>query len=404
MTHRVLYLDHNATSPLHPAAREAWLECVADGWHNPSGLYPRATAARERLEDARDRLGDLLDVEPTRIVFTSGATAAANLVARFVAKQAPPQATVVTSGVEHPCVDDSLAAAFGGRVVSLAVDASGMVSLESVATACASPLRPSLVAVMAASNETGVLQPWAEVAARCHGSGIPLLCDASQWFGKLSAAGFGMCPWVIGSSHKFGGPRGTGFLVVPEGVAFRGDLGGPQEQGRHAGTEDTAGVVAMVAALEARERELAPQQPELESRRRAAERRLRHLLPQAVIVGERASRLWNTLAVVIPAGDGKRMVGALGRAGIAASTGSACSSGYGAPSRTLSAIGAEPLGLQAADLRGLVRLSAGPDTTLEQWLDAVEQLAAIAKGEAGPPKVSLTDPPSRRPPAPERQP
>ena len=386
----VSYLDHNATAPLHPAAREAWLECVSACWHNPSGLYPEAARARERLEDARERLGDLLSIDPERIVFTSGATAAANLVARFQAKQAPPQATVVTSGVEHPCVDDSLAAAFGGRVEPLSVDVSGVVSLASVEAACARPTPPALVAVMAASNETGVLQPWAEVANLCAAKTIPFLCDASQWFGKLSAAGFGGCPWVIGSSHKFGGPRGTGFLVVPTHARFRGDIGGPQERGRHAGTEDTAAIVAMVAALEAREVASAGCGEAMASRRTRAEQRLVELLPSAVILGQSSPRLWNTLAAVIPGRDGKRLVGALGRAGIAASTGSACSTGTGALSPTLSAIGAERLGLTTDDLRGMVRLSGGLDTSAKEWLDAVENLAAIAKGDAGPPTVSLT--------------
>ena len=386
----VSYLDHNATAPLHPAAREAWLECVSICWHNPSGLYPEATRARERLEDARERLGDLLSIDPERIVFTSGATASANLVARFVAKQAAPQATVVTSGVEHPCVDDSLAAAFGGRVEPLAVDASGVVSLAAVEEVCARSMAPSLVAVMAASNETGVLQPWAEVAALCAAQAIPFLCDASQWFGKLPAAGFGGCSWVIGSSHKFGGPRGTGFLVVPAKAAFRGDLGGPQERSRHAGTEDTASIVAMVAALEARNAECARCGESRASWRTDAQQRLLELLPTAVIVGDAAPRLWNTLAAVIPGHDGKRLVGALGRAGIAASTGSACSTGTGALSSTLAAIGAERLGLSPADLRGMVRLSGGLDTSAEEWLEAVENLAAIAKGDAGPPTVSLT--------------
>ena len=397
------YLDHNATSPLHPAARQAWLECVTDCWHNPAGLYPEATRARERLEDARERLADLLDVEPQRIVLTSGATASANMVSRFIAQHAPAQARVVTSGVEHPCVEDSLAAAMAGRVASLPVDASGVVSLTAVEAACAGPAPPPLVAVMAASNETGVLQPWLDVAKICAVRHTPFLCDASQWFGKRPAAGFGVCPWVIGSSHKFGGPRGTGFLVVPEGVAFRGDIGGPQESGRHGGTEDTAAVVAMVAALEAREAEISERGESLAGPRGCGEQRLLELLPAAVVVGREAPRLWNTLAVVIPGCDGKRLVGGLGRAGIAASTGSACSSGSAAVSPTLAAIRGERLGLAAADLRGMVRLSGGLDSSPEEWRAAAEILAALAEGNAGPPHVSLTSSP-RLPPAPVRQP
>ncbi len=383
------YFDSNATAPLHPAARAAWLEVVDAYWHNPSGLYPRATMAREWLEDARERLGDLLDVEPGRIVLTSGATAAANLLARWHARQAAADAAVLLSGIEHPCVADSLAAAFGGRTVALPVDSSGVVCPEGIEAALAvSP--QMLVAVMAASNESGVLQPWQAISSLCHRRGVPFLCDASQWLGKLPAAGLGACDWLIGSSHKFGGPRGTGFLVVPEGQAFRGDLGGPQEAGRHAGTEDVAAVAAMVAALEAREAEIAGGTASLAAARDAAERRLCEQLPQAVVVSEQAPRLFNTLAVVIPGEDSKRIVAALGRAGIAASTGSACSAGAGSLPQVLSAIGAERLGLAPEDLHGMVRLSGGWETSAEEWLAVADTLAAIVRGtDAAPPRVSL---------------
>jgi cysteine desulfurase len=410
MTHRVLYFDHNATSPLDPAAREAWLEVMDGAWHNPSGLYPQATVARERLEDARERLADLLHADPARIVFTGGATAAANLVARWLGRQAAADARVITSGFEHPCVEDSLATAFRSRVAALPVDCGGQVSAEAVVAAVADGEAEravpavGVVAVMAASNESGVLQPWQEIAGVCREQGLPFLCDASQWLGKCPAAGLGACEWLIGSGHKFGGPRGVGFLLLPSGAVFRGDLGGPQEAGRHAGTEDVASVVAMVAALEAREARLAAGTAAFAAARDAAEARLIEQVPEAVIVGRDAQRLWNTLAVVIPGGDGKRLVAALGRAGIAASTGSACSAGAASAPHVLAAIGAARLGLEPSDLRGMVRLSGGPDTPAEAWLEVVDALAAsVRDGAGGPPRVSLTSPPSRLPPAPGRQ-
>jgi len=385
----VLYFDHNATAPLHPAARAAWLEVVDSAWHNPSGLYAPAAAARGRLEDARERLGDLLDAEPERIVFTAGATAAANLLARWLVRQASEQGPVLISGIEHPCVADSLAAACGDRLAELPVDVQGVVDLDAVTDGRVAPL-PKMVAVMAASNESGVLQPWQDIANVCRQQGVAFFCDASQWLGKCTAKGLGACDWLIGSSHKFGGPRGTGFLVVPEGLPFRGDLGGPQEAGRHAGTEDVASLVAMVAALEARERELTAGMASLAAARDAAQRRLCEQVPEAVVVSGDAARLFNTLAVVIPGGDGKRLVAALGRAGIAASTGSACSSGAGSAARVLAAIGAQRLGLRPDDLRGMVRLSAGWETSPEEWTAAVDALAAVVRGSAvGPPRVSL---------------
>lgn len=384
----MLYFDSNATAPLHPAARAAWLEVVDAAWHNPSGLYPWATVARERLEDARERLGDLLDAEPERIVFTGGATAAANRLARWLSGQASHDASVVTSGIEHPCVADSLAVAFGGRTEALPIDSSGVVIREGLEAALtAAP--PELVAVMAASNESGVLQPWQQIRTICREHGVAFLCDASQWLGKLPAAGLGTCDWLIGSSHKFGGPRGTGFLVVPEASFFRGDHGGPQERSRHAGTEDVASVAAMVAALEAREVEMANIALRAAARD-AAEQQLLAQLPDVVVVSGQAARLFNTLAVVIPGGDGKRIVAALGRAGIAASTGSACSAGAGSLPQVLAAIGADRLGLRPDDLRGMVRLSGGWETSAEEWLAVANSLVAIVRGSAaGPPRVSL---------------
>lgn len=389
----MIYLDTNATAPLHPAARAAWLAAVDTAWHNPSGLYRQATAARDLLEDRRDRLAAILACDPARIVFCGGATAASNALARHVGRTAPVQAAAVVSGGEHPCVVESLHAALGGRVEELPHDRDGRLRLDLLETRLgrAAPARApvALVSVMAASNETGVLQPWREALAQCRRHAVPFHTDAAQWLGRLPAAGLGACDWVTGSGHKCGGPKGIGFVVVPEGQAtFRGDRGGPQEAGRHAGTEDVAAVAALVAALEAHD--AAPDEARVAAAaaRDAAEARLAALVPDAVIVGRGAPRLWNTLAVIVPGADGRKLVARLAARGIAASTGSACSAGAGSTARSLEAIGAAALGLAAADLRGLVRLSGGWETGAADWLVAVEALAA-ARTEATLPRVRL---------------
>ena len=387
------FFDHNATVPLHADARRAWLEVADRVWHNPSGLYAGATAARVALDDARDRLADLLDCDPHRIVFTGGATAANNLLACHVGRTAPAGARALVSAIEHPCVAEPFADAFPGRVDSIPVDSRGVVRVDVIESLLdARAAETAIVTVMAASNESGTIQPWREIAATCRHRGVPFHTDAAQWLGKLPARGFGGCDWVTGSGHKFGGPRGVGFIVVPEGErAFRGDRGGPQEGGRHAGTEDVASIAAMVAALEAREQEIAGRVESLAAGRDAAERRLRDVLPEAVVVGAASQRLWNTLAILVPGADGKKLVARLDRAGIEASTGAACSSGSDATARIASAIGASVLGVGDRDLRGMVRLSGGWDTTAEEWLAAVEALAAAARDrDHGPPRVSLT--------------
>lgn len=388
------YFDHNATTPLHSAARAAWLESADRFWANPSSLYGGATAARDLLADCRERLADSLGCnDPGRIVFTAGATAANNLVARHLSTSAAPDAVALLSPLEHSAVDVSIRAAFPGRVHETGVDSEGVVAPEELSRALDAHGGRAIAAVsiMAASNESGVLQPWPELASLCRDRRIPFHTDAAQWLGKLPAAGLAGCDWVTGSGHKFGGPRGVGFLVVPADSRFRGDLGGPQEQGQHAGTENLPGIAGMVAAIEARQRDLPTVARQGAAHRDAAIELLRELLPTARVVSGNAARLWNTLAILISGADSRKLVTALDRAGIEASTGSACSSGAASAARVVAAI-APSLGLAPGAPAGMVRFSAGPDTTAADWQAAMHALAAaviVSAGPARPPRVDL---------------
>ena len=392
--HPVPYFDHNATAPLDPAARGAWLEAADRFWANPSSLYGGATAARDLLADCRERLADILGCsDPGRIVFTSGATAANNLLARHLSTSATPDAIALLSPLEHPAVDASIRAAFPGRVSEIGVDANGVVTPESLARALDAHggRLIAAVSVMAAGNESGVLQPWPELASLCRSRTIPFHTDAAQWLGKLPATGLAACDWVTGSGHKFGGPRGVGFLLVPANTRFRGDVGGPQEHGQHAGTEDLPGIAGMVAALEARDRSLADIAIRGAGMRDAAIELLRERLPAGIIVSGNAERLWNTLAILIPGADSRKLVATLDRAGIEASTGSACSSGAASAARVVAAI-APSLGLAPGTPAGMVRFSAGPDTTGADWQAAMHALAEAVIANAGParpPRVDL---------------
>ncbi len=390
----VPYFDHNATAPLHPAARAAWLEAADRFWANPSSLYAKATSARDLLADCRERLADLLGCsDPSRIVFTAGATAANNVLARYLSPSAPPDAIALLSPLEHTAVDTSIRAAFPGRVSEIGVDADGVVTPESLAHALDDHGGRAIaaVSVMSASNESGVIQPWPELASLCRDRHIPFHTDAAQWLGKLPAAGLAVCDWVTGSGHKFGGPRGIGFLVVPAHARFRGDLGGPQEQGQHAGTENLPGIAGMIGALEAREQELPAIAKQGAAHRDAAIELFRKLLPAARVVSGNAERLWNTLAILISGADSRKLVAALDRAGIEASTGSACSSGAASAARVVAAI-APSLGLAPGTPAGMVRFSAGPDTTAADWQAAMHALAEAVIANAGParpPRVDL---------------
>jgi len=233
------------------------------------------------------------------------------------------------------------------------------------------------VVLMAANNETGVIQPWQQVLELCREAGVPFACDASQWVGKLPASGLGSCDFVSACAHKFGGPVGVGFLKVPE--SFQPLLwGGPQEEGRRAGTENVAGILAMVAALEERQRLFQADLDALTSRQSIRDRWMEQLeaaIPGAEVLGRGVPRLWNTVSVLMPpaADCRRRWVVRLDRLGFAVSTGSACSSGKEVPSPVLASMGYPA---QASDR--MVRVSAGWETTPEAWDDLLKAFLQVA--------------------------
>jgi cysteine desulfurase len=229
---------------------------------------------------------------------------------------------------------------------------------------------------MAANNETGVLQPWREVLALCREHGVPMMCDAAQWFGRLPAHGLGECDFVTGCAHKFGGPQGVGFLKCP--VNFPPLLrGGPQEEGRRAGTENVAGVLAMVAALE--DREAGMRSGALRERlewRAHFEKELIDSVPGTRVLGSGVERLWNTVSVIMPETPDcrRRWVVVMDKLGFAVSTGSACASGKEKPSHVLTAMGVPP-----SDAGRALRFSAGWGTTRTDWMSLLEGLKMAAR-------------------------
>jgi cysteine desulfurase len=234
---------------------------------------------------------------------------------------------------------------------------------------------------MAANNETGVLQPWDQIAALCRAAEVPFFCDAAQWIGKMPATGLGRCDWVSGCAHKFRGPKGVGFLKGPSQSAITPLLvGGPQEEGRRPGTENVAGILAMLAALEEAESLLSRgENKERQEWREAFEKQLRTALPTCTVLSQFQPRLWNTVAALMPQADcQQRWVVKLDKAGFAVSTGSACSSGKEKPSHVLSA-----MGFHADESSRMLRFSSGWETTREQWshlADAAIRVHAAING------------------------
>ena len=372
----MIYFDHNATAPVMREAREAWLHVTEHLDGNPSSLHRAGSRAAVALATAREKLAALLGCHPLDLIWTSGATEANNMVLHHFARKLGAAGEVWVSAIEHPCVDDSSKHYFGKRAKTIPVTRDGVVDLDWL-TAELADARPGLVAIMAANNETGVIQPWREAMAICHSYKVPFFTDAVQFIGKMPCKGLGDCDYVSGAAHKFGGPRGVGFLKIPHRSHLTPLLhGGKQEGGRRAGTENVATIAALVAALEARERQMARNEHLLRKLwRDNFEAQFLRALPGASIIGQNVPRLWNTVSALMPEGDRKlQWVIRLDKAGFAVSTGSACTTGKEEPSHVLSA-----MGYKSAQAVRAVRMSAGWETTEADW-DAL--LKAVVKVHA----------------------
>lgn len=356
------YFDHNATTPLLPAARAAWLEAADTAWHNPSSPYRASARVHRLLESARARIAAIVGSAPESIVFNSGATEANNAVAIWAARHLPEDAAVWISPAEHPSALESARAWLGRRLRLLRLDAAGRVDVAALDAALARE-KSALVIAMAANNETGVLNPVGEIAEVCRRRRVFLAVDSSQWIGKLPAAELPAEAFLIGCAHKFGGPKGTGFLRLAAGAeGFAGARGGAQEHDHRAGTEDYSGIAAMVAALEVCEAFGMDDRTERMGWRDAFIAAVRKAVPGVAVVGEGAPRLWNTVSLTMPRHENTRWVTRLDRLGFEVSTGSACATASAHPSHVLAA-----MGLSAEAARRTIRVSAGWETTEADW-------------------------------------
>jgi cysteine desulfurase len=227
---------------------------------------------------------------------------------------------------------------------------------------------------MAANNETGVIQPWREIARLCARHRVQYLCDATQWLGKLPGSGLGGVGWLVASAHKFGGPKGTGLLVFPEqSDSFSAQAGGQQENGHRGGTEDVPSICAAAAALaEAEQSKVFLEDLRLRWRDDFA-RAVLTALPGARIVAPDAERLWNTVSLMLPRIENTRWVTKLDKRGFQVSTGSACASRKDGPSHVLAALGLPP-----DEARRVIRISSGWETTEADWRALLDALAAVA--------------------------
>jgi cysteine desulfurase len=361
-----VYLDNNATTPVHPAVLDALREAFADVYGNASSIHKEGQMARRRIEDARDSVARLIGATAKDIVFTSGGTESNN-AAIFGAVPATGRHHIVTTAIEHPSVREPVEelARRGHEVTTITPERTGEVSAARLIDA----LRPDtrLFTMMLANNETGVIQPVAEVAAVCRERGIHVHCDAVQAIGKIDVdvEKLGVDTLAI-SAHKLHAPKGIGALYVRKNLTLeRYILGGAQERRRRAGTENVPLAIAFGVAAD-----LATEHPDIASLRDRFEKQLSGL--PITINGVSVRRLPNTSSVTFHGSDAEGIVIGLDLNGVAVSTGSACSSGRVEPSHVLLA-----MGLSTEDARSTVRFSLSRFTTADEVDRAVALLREI---------------------------
>jgi len=370
-----IYLDHNATTPVRDEVAAAVARVLREVPGNPSSAHAEGARARAEIEESRERVAALFAVDARAVIFTSGATESNNLALQGVARGGRGR-HLVTSAAEHPSVEEPLAAleADGFRVTRVPVDRDGL--LDPAAVEAAIGPDTALVSILWANNETGVVQPLEALAARVRARGVLLHLDATQAIGKIPVRrAAASADLLSGSAHKFGGPKGVGFLLARgEGTLAPWLRGGAQERGRRGGTPNVPGIAGLGVACEIAARETEANATSL----RALRDRLWGGIARTVNGVRRngcAERvLPNTLSVEFGGAAGDVLLEALDLEGVAVSAGAACASGSVHPSRTLLA-----MGRSADEARASLRFSLGHGNDAAQIDRVVALLPALVE-------------------------
>ena len=372
----MIYLDYNATTPLCDEARNAMLPYLERYFGNPSSVHAAGRETRAAIDNARDTLAGLLHAKPHELIFTSGGTESCNLAVLGLARcQLSPGSHIISNKAEHHAVLNAfehLEKREGFEVTWLKISENGIVDLDNLSRA----IRPEtrLVSIMAANNETGVVQPMGAISEICRERGVLLHSDMVQSFGKIDvdlsrvdAASF--------AAHKFYGPKGVGLLFLRSGLSIAPIMfGGAHENKRRPGTENVAAIAGIATAAEWTLRESKAEQERERPLRDELWTRITQIVPSAQQNGDGAVRLANTLNVSFPGIDSETMLMALDLEGVCASSGSACMVGSVVASHVLLAMG---LSLERA--ASAIRFSLGKATTREQIDGAAAAIARIAR-------------------------
>ena len=379
----MIYLDHAATAALRPSALEAMLPYLTEQCGNPSALYESGRRARQAVSRARREIAETLGCLPEELYFTSGGTEADNwaLLSMAEAARARGEAPfLVGTAIEHHAVLETLR--YGKETglldyALLPVTGDGVIALSGLDALLAK--RPALVSCMGANNETGALQPLGELLARCRERDVPLHSDLVQVYGQLplkNLLGEELPDLFSVSAHKFGGPKGVGFLYIRRGLAVGALLhGGSQERGRRAGTENVAGIVGMAAAAKAAFAEMTESGEKKRALTELFFRLLREELPAIYRNGSESARLPGHLNLCFPGISAELLLILLDQAGIAASAGAACASGALEPSHVLLA-----MGRSEQEARASIRFSFGAENTEEEVRRAAQIVTNCVKG------------------------
>jgi cysteine desulfurase len=389
-----VYLDYNATTPLHPAVQDSITDSLAT-FGNPSSMHSLGRESREKIENARETVASFINAQPEEIVFVGSGSEANNTVINVVTDIMPScqhsrsnRRGIITSTIEHPCVLETIKCLEqrGARASYIAVDGQTRLKLDDFEDALSN--QTSLVTIMMANNETGTVQDIATIAKLTHKYGALVHTDAIQAVGKIPVDVQTLdVDFLSLSAHKIYGPKGVAALYVRKGTDFCPFIrGGHQEAGRRAGTENTLGIVALATAIEQRAIEMDDEAKRLLTLKGSFAEMIKQRIPDITINGHQEHTLPGTLNVSFAGAEGESILLYLDLEGISASTGSACASGSLDPSHVLLASG-----LAAEQAHGSIRFSLGRDTTqeeldytttkLQQIIARLRAMSTLYKGE-----------------------
>ncbi len=380
MTQRQVYLDHNATTPLHPEVAKTMRETMGC-FGNPSSMHAFGREARRLIEEARAQVASFLGTLPEEIVFVGSGSEGNNTVLSILGCKSTHCACdcghkthIVTTAIEHPCILETsrCLASHGTQITYLGVDREGKISLDELRDSITP--HTGVVSVMMANNEIGTIQDIREISRIVHEKGALFHTDAVQAFGKIpiNVQALGI-DFLTVSAHKIYGPKGVGALYVRRGVQFCPLIhGGHQERGRRAGTENTLGIVGLGKAVEMRSLEMDDEKKRLEGLKNALKTGIAERIPDVWFNGHPTDCLAGTLNVSFDGAEGESILLYLDLEGIAVSTGSACASGSLDPSHVLMAAG-----VPVERAHGSIRMSLGRENTMEDVDYVLDKLPGI---------------------------